>query len=757
METRDFANRRLGHYRLIKRLGSGGMGDVFLAEDDRLGRKVAVKVIGSAHEASPMARKRLLREARAAAAIDHPGVCTVYDVAEDGGEAYIAMQYVEGESLADRLRHSPMSLDEVQGVARQVCEALEAAHARGILHRDIKPQNIMLTPSGRVIVLDFGLASFAESEGLSRLTQTGQVVGTPSYMSPEQISAGELDERSDIFSFGVLLFELLTSRCPFSRPSVTATIAAVLFDEPALEGVPRDWRPILTRSLSKDRTGRYGDMKQVLADLNKVSSGIRVDFARGEETAVMEAQPSKPAEGLTTGPPSSVAVMPLSADSATEEAEYVAESLTDTAIDTLSRISGLKVMARSTVFRYKGEPDPAVFGRTLRVDSVLTGYLQRRGGRIIASLELVDVSTGERLWSARLEEPESGIVNLHEQMKIAIPRHFRSSQSLPAVSQVSQDPEALRYYLVGRHQWNRRTGPSMKIAIQSFQKAIDLDPLMAPAYVGLADGLSYMGFLEVMLPGDVFPRARAAAEMALSLDPDSGEALTSLGFVSGEHDFDFSRACSYYRRALAANPNYGVAHHWMGLLMVFRGEFDQGQLEITKAQQLDPLNPILNVALGLPHYYRRRFDEAIAIYRGLLELEPNFMPLRNYLGVALSVSGHPEEAVEHCRIALDLGGGSTIAAASLGFALAKLGEEKEARAVLASLDTARASRYSSAFAPAVIHAGLGDVERSLDWLDTALGERAPWLLTTRFDPRFDALRDHPRFEEFVNRVGFWSS
>ncbi len=759
MGTRDFSNRKLGHYRILEPLGSGGMGDVFLAMDDRLGRKVALKVIGAAQSASPTARKRLRREARAAAAIDHPGVCTIYEVSEEGGESYIAMQYVEGESLAERLRRGPMTHSEIRTVARQIGEALAAAHDRGVLHRDIKPQNIMLTPSGRVVVLDFGLASFTQNEELSRLTLTGQVVGTPSYMSPEQLSAGDLDHRSDIFSFGVLLYELLTSRCPFSRPSVTATIAAVLFEHPGLADIPVEWQPLVNRALSKERGKRFGDMTELLRELDSLSEWERLGDAGNKTTAAMELRRPEP---VRDGPSSSaarsaIAVMPFAADPHLDESEYAAESLTDTAIDALSRVPGLRVMARSTVFRYRGDPDPETFGRSLNVASVLAGDLQRRAGRIVLHMELVSVESGERLWSRRLEQPESEASGLHDLVGAAVASHFGVAEnSTDLKAPPSRDPEAFRHYLVGRHQWNRRTGPATRIAIQSFQKAIDLDPLLAPAYVGLADALSYMGFLEVMLPTAVFPRSRAAAEQALSLEPESGEALTSLGLVSAYHDFQFERASAFYRQALAANPNYGVAHHWYGLLLVFHGDIEEGAKEIEKARKLDPLNPILNVATAFPHYYRREFGEAIAIYRNLLDLEPNFMPLRNYLGATLSIAGQPEEAVEHCRIALDLGGGSTIASASLGFALARLGEENEARELLGSLERARATRYSSAFAPAVIHAGLNEIDASIEWLNVALEERCPWLLTTRMDSRFDALRGDPRFDDFLRRVGFWN-
>jgi eukaryotic-like serine/threonine-protein kinase len=752
----ELVDRQIGPYRVIRRLGAGGMGEVYLAEDGRLGRRVALKVIGGTGEEAA-ARKRLIREARAAAAIDHPGVCTIYEVS-DGPVPFIAMQYIDGEPLSGRLQRA-VSQPEVVQVALQLARSLAAAHLHGIIHRDIKPQNVMITRDDRAILLDFGLARITAAEPLSKLTATGTIVGTLSYMSPEQIGGEELDARSDIFSLGAVIYEMLCGRPPFDRGSMAATLAAVLFEQPSLDAVPDAWRPLLSRALAKDRRARFAGMHELARELEIIAGTTPAEPATDPDaaTATLERpfpQAATPSSSL--GDRRSLAVMPFAAPAADEEAEYLAEGLTEAAIDALSRQEGLRVMARSTVFRYSGIADPCEFGRTLNVGCVLAGEIRRRGERVVLNLELVDTSSGERLWGSRIERMASELSELHSDVGRAVREPFAEKHSTaPADPSKPRDPEAFRLFLVGRHQWNRRTGPATRLAIENFQGAIDIDPTFAPAHVGLADSLAYLAFLEVISPREAFPRARAAAEKALALAPDLAEAITSAAFVKSHHEFDFPAAEVLYRRAIEKNPNYAVAHHWYGLSLLFRGRIDEGEVQLRAAQQLDPLNPIVNVATAFAPYYRRDYTGAIAIYRPLVEMEPHFMPLRNYYGNALTLAGEPEAAIEQFEVVRPISGESTVLLASLGFALARAGRGEEARQILRQLDEIRTSRYSSSFAPAVIHAGLEEPERAFAWLNRALEDRSPWLITLS-DPRFDSVRADPRFPSLLERIGYWS-
>jgi tetratricopeptide (TPR) repeat protein/TolB-like protein/predicted Ser/Thr protein kinase len=746
--------RILGHYRILHPIGSGGMGQVYLAEDERLSRKVALKIIASSLLSDESSKQRLFNEARAAAKIDHPSVCTVYDVTEEDGVTFIVMKYVEGESLAASLLARPFSEAEVLRIGTQVAEALAEAHAAGIVHRDIKPQNVMLTPRGRAVVLDFGLARLSADEGAARLTRTGQIVGTPAFMSPEQISGGEIDARSDIFSLGVVLYEMLAGRPLFDRLMIASTIAAVLFEEPQFDRLPPRWSSVLTKMLAKDPGRRYADMNALLQDLGKLEPGSspREDV---DENALTHAFDRAAVVQAAREESKGVAVLPFRwiGDSAGDD--VLAEGLTEAAIDALSHVSGLRVLARSTVFRLGTIDDYGELGRRFNIQQILTGDLRERAGAVVVTLELVDAASGARTWGSRLEKPSGEIASLHSGIGSLVVEPFVGAAAAHSHSSGARDPEAFRLYLAGRQQWNRRTAVGTRGAVDSFQQAIDIDPSFAAAYAGLGDSLAYLAFLQVLPPRATFPRARAAAERALSLDPKLGEAITTLAYVRTTFDFDFRGGSALFREALSVNPNYAQARNWLGIALANHGDFAEADAELARAVDLDPLSTITSVATAFPHYYRRDFDKTLRIYRDLLEIDPNFAPLLNYLGNALAVAGQPEEALRHLNKLLQIGE-SPLALAGLGFAHARAGDPESAREVLRRLDEIRASQYSTPFAPAVVHAGLGEIEEAFAWLDRCLEERMPWLPTVKYDPRFDSLRDDPRFDDFLERVGFWS-
>lgn len=716
------------------------MGEVYLAQDTRLNRQVAIKRLPKA-SADEDAQKRMLREARMVATIDHPNVCTIFEIGEDDDGPFIVMQYVQGETLADRLARGPMSIDEIAAISRQVAAALTEAHSRGIVHRDIKPGNIMITPGGLVKVLDFGLAkTFDADEGAATevmISTPGLVAGTVPYMSPEQLRAETLDGRSDVFSFGVVMYEMATGHRPFDRPTTAATITAILRDDPPK--LPDDAAPlqrVVTRALAKPLSRRFATAAELEQALIKLPKRRRT---------------STTTKRKVKGPSQigAIAVLPLQAEIADDSIAYLEEGVLDRIIARLSQIPRLRVV------RYRDRSLDRLGG--LDVQAVLAGRLIATPASLDLNLEMNDAEGGGTIWSSHIQrsgrEIEAVAVEVAAQVADTIRARTTSSTTtrrrtaqLPSI-----DPAAEKLYLRGRVQWNKRHVDGVRQAIASFQEAVEIDPLYANAYAGLADAYLMLAFLQAMPTANSVPKAKAAAMRAIELDPTLAEPHASLGYAAAFLEWDAPVARREFEEALRLNPNYSWAVHWYGLFLAPFGTFEESLHYVTLARELDPLSPIVTTVVGIPYHLHRRYDDAVRIYGGVLESEPRFAPAHFYLGQSLEQLGRYEQALDHMERARDIAGEVATFGGAMAHCYAKSGTRDKATALLEELEQRSKERFVSPYHFMLAHLGLGDLEKALEFFERALEERSAWLFWTPRDPRFDPLRGHPRFEALASQ------
>lgn len=747
------------------------MGEVYLCDDPTLGRRVAIKVLSAAADADDRATVRFLREARAAARLTHPNVCTVYEIGEDSGTVYIAMQYVEGGTLASRLRQDPLSVSEVLRVGLGVAGALAEAHRLGIVHRDIKPQNIMMTTRGEVVVLDFGLAKLMLSDGSDEdLTRTNTIAGTVPYMSPEQLRGEQLDGRTDIFSLGVVLYELLTGTRPFPGTNAAEVITSILTRDPGpLPESAGELGAVIHRCIQRDPDLRFRTADEMVAHLSVAGGStspivpVNQEFVptrTGMAAIKGSASPEKNTRARARKKsPDSLAILPFQVATATPEAEFLGEGIFESLIADLSTLPRLRVMARSTVSRFHGSDIDAIdVGRQLDVAAVLSGRVQSIGDRFVVRAELVNVSDGSSIWSDQYVRARTDILKLQDDLVQEISSKLRPRLSPAQKSKVTKkrtsDPVAYDLYLRGLHQLNRRDVISMRNATELFHEAINADPVFAAPYCGLAEAFIYFGFLEMRAPLEVYPSARAAATKALELDPDFAEAHAALGWMMVTHEWDWTGADREFRAAVRSNPNCAVAHHWHGLMLSYTHRFEAAHDKLLHARTLDPLAPIINVAIGSTAYHRGDFEEAIRVYRGVADLAPGFVPLYLYLGQALEAAGQFDEAAAQFSMGLERSTDETLLLAALGHCYGAIGKRTEAEEMLKHLEKRREERYTSPYGIALVHAGLRDEESALDWLETAYEERAAWLTTITVDSRWNGWRELPRFGAVVEKMKF---
>ncbi|HEV3470665.1 MAG TPA: protein kinase, partial [Pyrinomonadaceae bacterium] len=832
----------ISHYRIIRRLDRGGMGEVFLAEDTRLGRRLALKLLLAEHTRDADRVRRFEQEARAASALNHPNIITIYEIGLAGDRHYIATEFVEGETLRQTIKRGPLDPADAVDLAAQVAEALEAAHAAGVVHRDVKPENVMVRPDGYVKVLDFGLAKLVErgralserdreAETLAAHTQPGAVMGTTWYMSPEQAQGQPVDARTDIWSLGAVLYEMLTGRPPFVGATQSHVVVAILEREPAslaeyVPDAPPELQSVIDRALAKDARARYQSASELLEDLRAARAAL--ELAPGETRAAPAATArTRPPEGLhtatahartsphpaartgfatrafrtraarrlDTAPPAlrgrlvawaaaalvllvltagayvvvnrltarranidAIAVLPFANVGGDPEAEYLCDGITESLINSLSPAPGLKVMSRNSVFRYKGrDVEPARVARELGVGAVLTGAVAQRGEDLTVSVELIDGHDSTQLWGEKYNRKLSDVLAVQEEIARAIAARLRSrlrGGAAPAdPKRYTSDNAAYQDYLRGRYFWNKRTEEGFRKAVSYFNAAIERDPSYALAYAGLADTYSLMSDYSIVPPREAMPKARAAAQRALALDNTLAEAHTSLAFVRMAYDWQWEEAGRDFERALELNPNYATAHQWYASYLVQVGRFGEALSEIKRAQELDPLAPIISANAGLYLYYARQYDRAIEQLRKTIEVDERFGVAHLYLGyVYLQQPGRAEEAVEEFLRARELMGEDPETIAALGHAYAVAGRRAVAQKVLEELRERSARAYVSPYFMAVVYAGLGDHERAFEWLEKSYADRHPGMILLKSDPRFDALRRDPRLSNLIRRI-----
>jgi eukaryotic-like serine/threonine-protein kinase len=745
----------LAHYRIVSPLGAGGMGEVFLATDNRLNRNVAIKLLPLATSADEEAQARMLREARLVATIDHPNVCTIYDVGSDNGRHYIAMQYVPGETLADRLSRGRMPLAEIVDVGRQITAALAEAHGRGIVHRDIKPGNIMIGTGGLVKVLDFGLAKFFANDEKAAtevmISTPGLIAGTTAYMSPEQLRAEALDGRSDLFSLGIVLYEMATGRRPFQGVTATALMSAILQDEapPVADAETAALEPVIRKALAKPVAARFASaaaMQEALVALTerRRKTSVRREGARtvGRAAKIQ-----------------SLAVLPPVASIADESLAYVEDGVHERLTARLSHIPKVKVIAHSTAVRYRGRDDLAKIAEELRVQTLVAGRLAATPESLKLHLELIDPLAADPLWQGDFKrtgrEIETLVAEAADQIANAIREHSsvsnlkrRKKAHVPRT-----DPAAEKLYLRGRVQWNKRHPDAVRQAIASFQEAVEIDPTYANAYAGLADSYTMLGFLQAIPPAQAVPKAKAAAMRAIELDPGMVEPHATLGYVAGIFEWNWPVAERELLQAMELNPNYPWAPHWYGLLLAPRGPLEKSLRCVRQARDLDPLSPIINIGEGIPLHLHRRFEEAVRAYSQVLEVEPRFAPGHYYIGQSYEQLGKFDAALQHLEMCREISGRAPIFLGALGHCFGRAGRTADAQGILKELEERSKERYVSPFNMALVHLGLGEREAALQNLERAFEEHAAWVYHTPADARFDVLRDEPRFQSMVAKLG----
>jgi serine/threonine-protein kinase len=718
----------IAHYRILRRLGKGGMGEVLLGEDTKQhGRKVALKVLPQEVTRSESRLRRFKQEARAILALNHPNILTIYEIGQTADSYYIATEYIEGETLRHCLWRGPLKLDEMLGVGIQVAMALEAAHAEGIVHRDIKPENIMLRQDKFVRdrfvkVLDFGLAKLTDREPSSSdpdavtipITETspGTIMGTSGYMSPEQAQGESIDERSDVFSLGVLLYEMVAGQPPFKGKTDSHTRVSIIDHEPQplshyAENVPRQLERIVAKALAKDKLKRYQtitdlklDLEQLRDELHTSDTGeLTRSTARETQTDMVTSVPTvlrSPVEtvpetassgsGVTQAPSrkrwlvygiagalgvllvvaavllfassskpiNSVAILPFVNDSKDPNAEYLSDGITESIINSLSQLPNLKVMSRNAAFRFKGSNlDPVEAGRNLNVGAVLTGRLVKLDDRFVIKTELIKVADGSQLWGDEYNSSLADILSVQEEVSKKISQSLRlrltGEDEEKLAKRYTHDAEAYQLYLKGRYFWNRRNEEGFRNGIDYFKRAEEKDPTFALAFSGLADSYALLCDIGVVRPLDEMPKAKAAAEKAVDADPTLAEAYTSRAFVRLAYDWDWLGAQNDFQQALKLNPKYPTAHQWYASYLMQMGKFSLAKAEIEQAHNLDPLSPIISANAGLYSYYEHNYDDAIAKYKVTLQSDPDFWVARHYLALAYVQKGMHQEAIAELR------------------------------------------------------------------------------------------------------------
>jgi eukaryotic-like serine/threonine-protein kinase len=780
IETDLPSGYKIGFYQILDRFGSGGMGDIYLAEDTRLGRKVIVKTLPTHFTKDPGRVRRFQLEARAASALSHPNIITIYEIGQIDQLHYIVFEFIDGETLRQRIATSPLTINQALYLGANVAAALLAAHDAGIVHRDIKPENIMLRGDGLIKVLDFGLAKLTESKPITSEgptlfeTKQGMVMGTAPYMSPEQTRGLAVDARTDIWSLGAVLYEMVSGRPPFEGPTNSDVMVAILGREPPplvryRPEVPNELEWIIKKALRKDRDERYQTVRELLADLRHLSERLQFEekleqsqepgetARRTNRTAFVVTQ-SEPRQSRTTI--DSLAILPLS-NQADQSMEYLSDGISESMINALSRLSDLRVMAWNTVSQYKGRQLHARdAGRELGVRAVLTGRVMQSTDTLAIKVELVDVSDGSQLWADSCSCKPSDILDIETEISCEISERLLLRLTTEEKSQLARRPtssvEAYHSYLKGRYCWNKRTDEDVKNAIQHFKKAIDADPTYALAYCGLADAYLILGSFGIatLAPKDAFPKAREALLRALEIDDTLAEAHASLAYCLGNYDWNWTLSEKEFKRALALKPSYATAHHWYGFIyLASMGRLDEAIAEAKKGHQLDPLSLPIASNIAFLMYIARQYEEALEHFHRNLEVDRSFVYTHWEMALAYEACGKYDDAISAFQKAIALSGNSTLPRALLARTYALAGRKNEATALLNELIELSSQTYVSPYRIAAIHAALGNKDQAFKWLEHAYEGRDGWLIWLAVDPVADSLRSDQRFKDLLKRIG----
>jgi TolB-like protein/tetratricopeptide (TPR) repeat protein/predicted Ser/Thr protein kinase len=778
-ETGDsLTGKSVGPYHVLGVLGRGGMGEVYLAEDSRLGRKVALKFLSGSLLHDNWAKRKLVKEAQAVALLDHQNICAVYGMEEIDGLSFIVMQHVDGKPLTDIVKSGAIDPKTALNLAVQILSALSEAHGHGIIHRDIKPQNIMVTAGGQVKVLDFGLAKLIQQRGLigtaepgGDTTQTGLILGTVAYMSPEQLRAERLDYRSDVFSCGTVLYEILSGKHPFTRASTAETVSAILSSKPPLlksisPQVSHELTRIVHKCLEKDKEQRYHSASEVLYEIDALQKGHKVG-ARGRQSYILRIAAACTVIillaalsilvyfRLTRIP--TLAVLPVVNQGIDQNFEYLGNGLTEGLVSRFSRLQGLHVRALTTVSGNGGKAvAPVEVGREINADAVLVSTITQRGDSLTLECSLVKTADGSKLWTGTYELTIPKIFGLQEDIAGQVASHLNLRLSGPEKNLMArrgtESPEAFRHYMLGKYDLKNRKKENIQKAVEHFEIAISLDPVYSQAYAGLAEcyvALNTVAYGHVPTE-EAMTKAKAAAKQALEIDETLPEAHTSMGVVYMKYEWNWQAAETAFRRAIEISTEYVPAHYWYSNLLAATGRHRESIAESKVARDLDPFSASARMNFCRAYYFARQYDTASDCFGKILKQDPENINAQYVHGLVRLQKGMYDEAISAFRQIY--ASNKSLAAAPLGFVYGKTNRRAEALNVLAEVEELSRQVYMPPLEKAIIYVGLGERDKAFELLEKSYEEHFSSLMYLAADPLFDDLRQDSRFIDLTRRL-----